>query len=157
MKSANNSLQVGVATQLANIQSKRPHNFIDQLATKWMRYFWNWWFINRIRRYQDFLGFNYYFTDYYQGLTKRNPQVPMNDLGWYMEPEGLYPLLTRAWAHYKKPIIITENGVVDRHDQHRQWWIEESIIAMERALSEGVNIRGYFHWSLLDNFEWAHG
>jgi beta-glucosidase/6-phospho-beta-glucosidase/beta-galactosidase len=78
-------------------------------------------------------------------------------LGWYMEPEGIYPLLLRVWAHYKKPIIITENGVADQDDQYRRWWIEETMVAMERALSEGVDLRGYFHWSLLDNFEWAQG
>ena len=74
-----------------------------------------------------------------------------------MEPEGLYPLLLRVWAHYKKPIFITENGLADSEDKYRRWWLEETIIAMERAISEGVDLRGYFHWSLLDNFEWKHG
>jgi beta-glucosidase len=151
-------LQIGVAAQLANIQAKRPHNIFDEISTKVMRYLWDWWFLRRIRKEQDFIGFNYYFTDYYTGLMKReNPRLPLNDLGWYMEPEGLYPLLLRIWAHYKKPIIITENGVADADDQYRRWWIEETIIAMERALSEGVQIKGYFHWSLLDNFEWSTG
>lgn len=152
------SAQIGVAQQLANIQAKRPHNVFDEVSTKWMRYFWNWWFINRIHRYQDFVGFNYYFTDYYTGfLSRKNPKVPVSDLGWYMEPEGLYPLLVRTWVRFKKPIFITENGVADANDQYRRWWIEESIVAMERAISEGVDLRGYFHWSLLDNFEWAYG
>lgn len=150
-------LNIGIAQQLANIQAKRPHNVIDQVMTKWMRYFWNWWFYNRIKRYQDFVGFNYYFTDYYRGFKSDNPEVPKNDLGWYMEPEGLYPLLLRVWAHYRKPIIITENGVADMDDQYRQWWIQESMVAMEKALSEGVKLVGYYHWSLLDNFEWAYG
>ena len=158
LKSAHPKLQIGIASQLANIQAKRPHNFIDEISTKFMRYFWNWWFLNRVKRYQDFIGFNYYFSDYYTGLLKRkNPHVPQSDLGWYMEPEGLYPLLLRAWTHYKKPIIVTENGVADMHDQYRRWWIEETIVAMERAISEGVDVKGYFHWSLLDNFEWADG
>ncbi|HMS50079.1 MAG TPA: glycoside hydrolase family 1 protein [Candidatus Saccharibacteria bacterium] len=150
-------LSIGIAAQLANIQAKRPHNFIDELMTKWMRMFWNWWFMNRIRKQQDFVGFNYYFSDYYKYFHRDNPGQPQNDLGWYMEPEGLYPLLLRAWSHYKKPIFITENGVADRTDQYRQWWLEETIIAMERALSEGIDVRGYFHWSLLDNFEWKYG
>ena len=122
-----------------------------------MRYVWNWWFFNRIRNQQDFVGFNYYFTDYYYYNRRDNPKVPSNDLGWYMEPEGLYPLILRAWAHYRKPIIITENGVADSDDTYRQWWLQETIVAMERAVSEGVEVRGYFHWSLLDNFEWAYG
>jgi beta-glucosidase len=157
IKAKNPHIHVGVASQLANIQAKRPHNVIDEVVTSWMRYAWNWWFINRISKTQDFVGFNYYFTDYYHGFRRDNPRAPLNDLGWYMEPEGLYPLLVRVWAHYKKPIIITENGLADETDEHRKWWIEESIVAMERALSEGIDIRGYFHWSLLDNFEWKYG
>ena len=157
LKKRKKSLNIGIAHQLANIQAKRPHNIIDQIMTKWMRYFWNWWFLNRIKKYQDFVGFNYYFTDYYKGFHRANPKVPTNDLGWYMEPEGLYPLLLRVWAHYRKPIMITENGVADVHDQYRQWWIEETVISMQRALSEGVKLVGYFHWSLLDNFEWSYG
>ncbi len=162
------SMQVGVASQLANIQAKRPQNFLDNLAVRWMRYFWNWWFLNRIKKYQDYVGFNYYFTDYYRFGSLRemvkgkffyrdNPHAPTNDLGWYMEPEGLHSLIVRVWEHYKKPMLITENGLADSNDEHRRWWIEETIIAMERALSEGVDLRGYYHWSLLDNFEWAYG
>lgn len=76
LKRANPKLQVGIADQVANIQAKRPHNFFDELSTKVMRYGWNWWFLRRIRRQQDFVGINYYFTDYYNGLFKReNPKV----------------------------------------------------------------------------------
>ncbi len=157
LKSKNPHIQVGVAAQLANIQAKRPHNWIDHVSTKVMRYAWNWWFLHRIRKQQDFIGFNYYFTDYYQNFRKENPTVPLSDLGWYMEPEGLYPLLLRVWSRYKKPIFVTENGVADSKDQYRRWWLEETIVAMERALSEGVELKGYLHWSLLDNFEWAYG
>lgn len=160
LKEKKPTLQIGIAQQLGNIQAKRPHNILDELVTKAMRYFWNWWFLRRIRKHQDFVGINYYFTDYYRynnAMKPDNPRVPVNDLGWYMEPEGIYPLLLRTWSHYKKPIFITENGVADGQDQYRQWWIEETIVAMERAISEGVDLRGYFHWSLLDNFEWSYG
>lgn len=158
LKANNPALQVGVAAQLANIQAKRPHNPLDGVITKTMRYAWNWWFLNRIKKHQDFVGINYYFTDYYKGLNgKESPGVPLSDMGWYMEPEGLYPLLLRTWVRYRKPIIVTENGVADRKDQYRQWWIEETVLAMQRAMSEGVDLRGYMHWSLLDNFEWAYG
>jgi beta-glucosidase len=158
LKAAKPSLQVGLAPQLGNIQAKRPHNLLDQTTTRWMRYFWNWWFLNRVKNQQDFLGINHYFTDYFTGVGKRaNPSVPVNDLGWYMEPEGLYPLLLSTWRRYKKPIILTESGLADAKDEYRRWWLEETIVAMERALSEGVEIRGYLHWSLLDNFEWKYG
>lgn len=157
LKTAHPHLQVGIAQQLGNIQAKRPHDVIDESVTKVMRYAWNWWFLRRIRKQQDFIGINYYFTDYYQHTKVKDPKAPLSDLGWYMEPEGIYPLMLRAWARYKKPIFITENGCADGQDQYRRWWIEETIVAMERALSEGVDLRGYFHWSLLDNFEWESG
>jgi len=158
LKNIKPDLQIGVAAQLVNIQAKRPHNILDEMSTKIMRYAWNWWYLRRIRNQQDFVGINYYFTDYYNDFfKKKNPTQPVNDLGWYMEPEGLYPLLLRAWSRYKKPIIVTENGVADGTDEYRRWWIEETIVAMERARSEGVHIIGYFHWSLLDNFEWDQG
>lgn len=151
-------LQIGVAQQLANIQAKHPHSLFDQFSTQRMRYFWNWWFLKRVRKYQDFVGVNFYFSDYYTGLFKKdNPRVPLSDQGWYMEPEGLYPLLLRTWKHFKKPIYVTENGLADEADEYRRWWIEETIVAMQRAISEGVDLRGYFHWSLLDNFEWKYG
>lgn len=152
------SVKVGAALNLANIQAKRPHNIFDEMSTKWMRYFWNWWFTKRINKSQDFIGINYYFSDYYTGMGKRrNPKVPLNDVGFYMEPEGLYPLLIRTWSRFKKPMFITENGLADGEDEYRRWWIEETIVAMEKAISEGVDLRGYFHWSLLDNFEWSFG
>ncbi len=158
IKKRHPEMQVGIAANLANIQAKRPHNLFDGISTKVMRYVWNWWFLRRIRKQQDFVGFNYYFSDYYTGVFKReNPKTPLNDLGWYMEPEGLYPLLLRIWSRYKKPVIVAENGVADANDEYRRWWIEESMVAMQRALSEGVKIKGYFHWSLLDNFEWSDG
>ncbi len=157
LKHDNKHLMVGTAPQLSNIQPKRAQNIIDRMSVRLMEYFWNWWFLNRIRRCQDFVGLNYYFSDYYRNAKMDNPETPKNDLGWYMEPEGLHPLLKRVWARYRKPIIITESGVADSQDQYRKWWFEQSVIAMERALSEGVQVVGYLHWSLLDNFEWAYG
>ncbi len=168
LKKSNPKLQIGLASQFANVEPKRPQNILDNIATRWMRYFWNWWFYNRVDKYQDFVGFNYYFTDYYRfrdykGIKshevfyRENPNYPKNDLGWYMEPEGLYPLIVRAWAHYHKPIMITENGLADMNDINRKWWLEQTIVAMERAISEDIKVIGYLHWSLFDNFEWAYG
>jgi beta-glucosidase len=75
-----------------------------------------------------------------------------------MFPEGLLPLLERVNAHFpKKQIIITENGVPDAKDQYRKWWLDESLKAIDTALSQNIPVIGYLHWSLLDNFEWAEG
>lgn len=158
IKSKNLSIKIGIAQQLANIQALRPGNVIDELVVKVMRYFWNWWFLNRIKKYQDFIGCNYYYTDYYRGLHRVNPKKPVNDMGSYMQPNGLLPLLQRISVHYpKKPIIITENGVADAQDQYRKWWLYETMQSIETAQSQEIPIIGYLHWSLLDNFEWSYG
>jgi beta-glucosidase len=123
-----------------------------------MRYFWNWWWLNRIKNQMDFVGFNYYFTDYYRRFTRVNLKTPVSDLGFYMFPEGLLSLFERINAHFpNKPIIVTENGVADAKDQYRQWWLSETMKAIDTAKSQNIPVIGYLHWSLLDNFEWADG
>lgn len=151
-------VQVGVAQQLADIQPYEQDSISDEFVTKAMRYGWNWWWLNRIRKYQDFVGFNYYFTDYYSKWHRRSPQTPVNDLGWYMEPKGILPLMRKIAKHYPgKPIFITENGVADADDKYRKWWLRETMQALDAARKEDIPITGYLHWSLLDNFEWAYG
>jgi beta-glucosidase/6-phospho-beta-glucosidase/beta-galactosidase len=58
---------------------------------------------------------------------------------------------------YKKPVYVTENGVADREDQYRAIFIRGYLRAIHQAIEEGVDVRGYFHWSLMDNYEWAEG
>jgi len=154
------SVQVGIAMNMSNDQPKRsrhPLIWLSMLVAHAVSYGWNRWFLNRIKKQLDFIGINYYLTNYYQGFILHNPTTPVNDLGWYMEPEGILPVLVQTYAHYKKPIIITENGVADAKDRYRKWWMEQTLVAIQRALSQGVDVRGYMHWSLLDNFEWAYG
>lgn len=181
LKKADGNLKIGVSTQCNNSQPKHPRSPMDKFVAGMANYFWNWWFLNRINDYQDFVGFNFYFTDYFHGIARRNPHrhlqrlkihtghrglhvegvnnppSPVNDLGWYMEPSGIYHVILGAAKRYKKPIIITESGVADMHDIYRKWWLQETTEAIERANKEGANVIGYFHWSLLDNFEWAQG
>jgi beta-glucosidase len=54
-------------------------------------------------------------------------------------------------------VLVTENGLADSRDKQRKWWITQTMHALEYALQQGVDLRGYLHWSLLDNFEWAYG
>jgi beta-glucosidase len=157
LKKLHPHLQVGIATQFTNAVPKRPNHWLDKKVAKFASYSWNWWFVNRIKHHQDFVGFNYYFTDYYQGFKRVNPTKPHNDLGWYMEPSGLADVIVHAYMRYRKPILITENGVADSDDKYRKWWLSESMQAIATARKGGAVVIGYLHWSLLDNFEWKYG
>lgn len=151
-------IQVGAASQLANAKPNDHSSRLDWLAVKKVNFYWNWWWLDRIRKHQDFVGFNYYFTDYYRGFTKHNPKEPLNDMGWYMEPRGILDIMRKISKRYKgTPIIVTENGVADKKDQYRKWWLQETMNAIDEAKYEGIPLIGYLHWSLLDNFEWDSG
>lgn len=105
----------------------------------------------------DFLGVNFYQTNRVLGSRIHNPEINRNDLDWYMNPSDIEFVLDRYHRKYKLPIMITENGLADSKDENRKWWISETILAMQRSMKKGVKLLGYLHWSLLDNFEWAHG
>jgi beta-glucosidase len=112
----------------------------------------------------DFLGVNYYrrellsFSPRSPALVSTHPGPgPKTDLGWETHPEGLLLLLREAWRRYRLPIYITENGLADAPGQRRGAYIRAHAYAAQRAIDEGVAVRGYFHWSLMDNFEWAEG
>ena len=81
---------------------------------------------------------------------------PTNDEGWDIYPEGLYLFLKRFSA-FGLPIYITENGMSDAAGDKRSDFLGRHMLAVERAVQEGVDVRGYFHWSLMDNFEWNSG
>jgi beta-glucosidase len=122
----------------------------------------------------DFLGVNNYFRRVVragEGGTGpemvRVPDAQYTDTGWEVYHEGLYKLLVRVAKDYAPPVIyITESGAafgdVRSHDgrvrdPERQAYIAANIDAVGRAVESGVPVRGYFVWSLLDNFEWAEG
>lgn len=158
LKAANPELSVGIAAQLADMRPTNPRSTLNKLSINLSAYGWNWWFLNKIKRHQDFIGLNYYFTQYQNWYGKiKNPKTPVSDLGWYMEPAGIQNIIQATWQRYKTPIIITENGLADSSDSQRKWWIQETTAALERSIETGVDLRGYLHWSLLDNFEWAYG
>ena len=121
----------------------------------------------------DYLGVNYYFrtnvmSDGKHGFT----EVPVagverTQMGWEVHPDGLHQLLVQFNETYPNlpPIYITENGmaspddVVDGEvdDEQRIRFIGGHLRAVDQAMREGVDVRGYFVWSLLDNFEWSYG
>lgn len=117
--------------------------------TDWI---WNKYFLNKIKKHQDFIGLNYYFHRRIWG----NKNKEVSDMGQEIFPEGIYRVL-KDLKKYNKPIYVTENGLADARDEKREEFIKEHLKWVHKAISEGVDVRGYFHWSLLDNFEWDKG
>jgi len=116
--------------------------------------------VDALRGSSDFIGLNYY-TRWMVSLLGKEPRrprpdAPLSDLGWEVYPEGLERALTEC-AAFGLPLIVTENGIADAADRIRPGFIRESLAALDRARARGVDVRGYFHWSLLDNFEWNDG
>ena len=117
----------------------------------------------------DFLGVNYYHPTV---SSSDNPAAPatngaaVTDMGWEVAPHRLADLLLRLHRDYRlPPVFITENGAAYRDtvigdqvdDEQRRQYIESHLVAVADAIERGVDVKGYFVWSLMDNFEWAEG
>jgi len=120
----------------------------------------------------DFLGVNNYFrfvvrADANGPRIERDADAHATDMGWEVFPDGLHRLLVRVTHDYDpRAIYVTENGAAfgdvrvhdgHVHDPERTSYIASHIDAVARAVADGAPVKGYFVWSLLDNFEWAHG
>ncbi len=113
-------------------------------------------FTKRLFPKQDFIALNFYFPAQIDLFRQRNDDDLVSDFGWWIKPESV-DIVLKALAKRKKPIYITENGVSDATDKLRTQFIYETLKACAKAIAEGVPLKGYFHWSLMDNFEWAEG
>ena len=116
-------------------------------------YYWNHKFLNAIEDYQDFIGLNFYHSYSIKGPLKESRKA-VSDIGWEIYPRGIYYAL-KDLKRYKKSIYITENGLADAKDEKRAKFIIDHLKWVHEAIGEGVDVRGYFHWSLIDNYEWA--
>lgn len=148
------SSQVGVASNLIDFDS--AGGLINNLLVSLARWFWNDYILKRINNHNDLIGMNFYFHNRVNYGFSKNTNEKLSDMGWELYPQSIKPLLLDA-QKYNKPIYITENGLADSKDINRAWYITEVLKSTAEAIQEGVDVRGYFHWSLLDNFEWAEG
>ena len=135
--------------------------FWNKLFAFIVSYFWNDYILKRIKI--DFIGFNYYHRNTIRiGISSpknwlnQNENKEVSDMGWEIYPEGIY-YAAKNFNKYHKPIYVTENGIADADDDQRPDFIRNHLIWLHKAIEEGADVRGYFYWSLLDNFEWAEG
>lgn len=123
----------------------------------------------------DFLGVNYYTrnqiisepTTPWPSLRYVSGDLPVTQMDWEIYPDGLYNFLTRLSREYvgNLPLYITENGMAwddtiengSVLDPERSQFISDHINATKRAIDDGANVKGFFYWSLLDNYEWSFG
>lgn len=129
--------------------------------------------MEEIKEEIDFVGINYYSGD----LVKFDPDSPLGgksvkrglpktEMGWEIYPEGFYKILKGLQDEYNpKEVYVTENGAAfddkvengEVHDHKRIDYLKKHFEMAHKAIEDGVKLKGYFVWSLLDNFEWAFG
>lgn len=145
-------------------QSPLKNSLLNKMVVSILDYFRWARFLKKTQKYEDYIGLQYYHHDRiklklggkYYLADVQNENKWVNDLGWEIYPEGIYRLLKKM-KRFNKPIYITENGTADANDDLRPRFIVEHLKFVHKAIEEGVDVRGYLHWSLIDNFEWADG
>jgi beta-glucosidase len=139
-----------------NLLGKLPAKITDW----WFMHFMPGWF-----EHCDFFGLSYYsrigfdplpvtFLTTFEKIIKKDK--PHDDI-WEYYPEGLGICLERYWKRFRKPIIITENGMCTGDDTQRIKSIYDYMRVIHACIEKGIDIRGYYHWSTWDNFEWNLG
>ena len=149
--------KVGIAKNNIYFEPANKRSPLDKFSVFSASYFWNEYFLNRIRNHLDFIGLNYYFHNKIKfPWRNKNENKNISDVGWEIYPEGIYHVLKKL-QEYSLPIYITENGLADEKDKLRANFIKDHLFWIHKAIKEGVDARGYFYWSLMDNFEWEKG
>jgi beta-glucosidase len=174
--------RVGIANYYRSLQASRTWFPLDRLVTSLLRtmndifpsastdgkvrFFTKHAQVPQAKGTQDYLGIDYYTRDYVQFTLRANdffsrryfrPGAEVSSTGFLAnEPAGMYEAL--KWGlNYKLPIIITENGFDDAEDRVRPTYIVEHLHQVWRAVNFNWPVKGYFHWTLVDNFEWERG
>ena len=179
--------RVGIAHHMREFQPLRPAHPLDRVAARTHDYLFNQSILNSInrgrwgpllgrasghgarplRRTLDWIGLNYYsrqrsrFDRAQRNLLFSNigdtPGAVMSDFNYgEIYPAGLMHCLKRL-ARYRLPIYVTENGLPDADDDQRPGFIARHLRVLWKAAQWNWQIQGYYHWSLVDNFEWGQG
>lgn len=155
IKRHNPKAQVGAAKN--NMWYQATGRFVSPILERLAVWWGNHVFLDKIKKYQDFIGINYYFKYNLKGFGGEIDQQNPSEIGWGLHPEGLAVVLQDLHKRYAKPVIVTECGLADSTDELRTWYLKEILRAVHRAMEAGVQVQGFLYWSLLDNFEWDKG
>ncbi|MBQ8206544.1 MAG: epoxyqueuosine reductase QueH [Bacilli bacterium] len=116
----------------------------------------------------DFIGLNHYNPEFYdeEGNFIRQENYKFNSLGWHVDATGIYNVVKEMASYTNKDIYILENGFATLNidnvekeidDEDRVEYYHDYMLQVNKLVNEGINVKGYFAWSLLDNYEWAYG
>ena len=157
--------EAGPALNMAAIHY-HGKNLLMVLGVRSFERFFNRSFLFLSRGFFDFIGVNYYFhhdlslnsfsLEVNKKLAEQMMLMEKKGHGSFFYPRGLYEVLIKL-KKYRKPVYITENGIADAKDKIREKFIVDHLAWAYQAIKEGIDLRGYLHWSLTDNFEWAFG
>jgi len=157
IKSVSKDYPVGIVKNIVWYDfSPNQFAFLDKIVTRFFFFLNNGFFLKPLKNHMDLIGLNFYFTTRLKGLRLNNKDDIQSDLGWWVYPPGLEKVLLHL-KNYNVPLYITENGVADCTDRIRTKFIRDMLAATARAIKHGADVKGYFHWSLLDNYEWHEG
>lgn len=151
IKKDHSEIKIGLVKD--NIYFITDKVFLSKTLSKFLSWFWNRLFINKCKGFFDNIGVNYYFTKKI-GIVRK--VFPQSDMGWNLFAEGLYHILMEL-SVYNVPVYVTEVGIADEKDSYRAQYIEDLVYWTHKAIENGVDVRGFMYWSLLDNYEWAYG
>lgn len=110
-------------------------------------------------RHDDFIGVQTYTRQRFgsQGPLGPQPGIELTQMGYEFWPEALEATIRYAHQQAKVPVIVTENGLATEDDERRIAYVQRALTGVARCLRDGIDVRGYFYWSALDNFEWIFG
>ncbi len=172
IKQALGNVPVSIAKNNNYYKPYRKNNLADLIICFLAKKIANEYFLEKMQKHLDFIGLNFYLYnslkfDWRHGFVEMNlnqTKGQMNlddaanrsDMGWFLYPEGIYHVLLDL-KKYHLPIYVTENGLADAADSRRQKYLQEIFEWLRKAIDDKVDLRGYLHWSLTDNYEWEHG
>lgn len=117
--------------------------------------------LDRIYDVCDIIGFNYYYSQMAGPLSFLSESYRHGHnftmMGWRIDPASLGKQIRYVGKRYDKPMMITENGIATLKDEQRIRYLQDHIAQIRKAMDEGYDLRGYFVWSLADNYEWHYG
>jgi beta-glucosidase len=141
-----------------------PQNVLGQMTSS----FADLWYMDFMPKHfmrSDFFGISYYARVAFDPFPVTQLYTPQkmirfrkeHDDIWEYYPQGLYECIERYWTRFGKPIIVAENGICTNDDTKRVTALKDYMKELHRALTKKMDVRGYYHWSTWDNFEWTLG